>query len=119
MEIQEKDISKKMRRILDSVIGGRYVDVAHKAEGWAIVTSDGLTAEDLRNIIAKVNNEIIPDDDIFREVDQNNWRIKPTSYRQSLYLMEKAPLTRKRYVEERTPLMELRLYYIHKENKMP
>lgn len=119
MDNQQKEISKVMRSILDTVIGGRYIDVAHKAEGWAIITSDALTAEDIRKIIAKVNSQLIPGDDVFREVDQNNWRMTPTNYRQSLYLIEKAPLTRKRYVEERTPLMELRLYYVRKESMKP
>lgn len=109
MQNTEKDFQKKMMVAIDSIIGGRYIGYAVKAEGIAIVIADALMAEDIQNLISKLNRSMIGELP-FKELDEHKWKITSSRYRRELSIIEKAPLTRKRCVEERTPLMEIRLY---------
>lgn len=109
MQQSEKDFKSKMTKLFDSVIGGRYIGFAMKAEGIAVLTANTLYAEDIQNLISKLNADMCGNPP-YKELDAHKWRITPTHYKKETYIIEKVPLTRKRYVEERTPLMEVRLF---------
>ena len=51
MQQSEKDFKSKMTKLFDSVIGGRYIGFAMKAEGIAVLTANTLYAEDIENLI--------------------------------------------------------------------
>lgn len=109
MNSEERDFIRKMTMVADSIIGGRYIGFAMKAEGMVFITAEQLTAKEIDTLIKKINTQMMGDAS-FKELDSNRWAVKPTNYQRGRYVVEKAPLTRKRYVEERTPLMEVRLY---------
>ena len=99
-----------LRKRLDTVIGGRYIEVVEKAEGMAIITSDRINQEDVNNIVAVINQNV-KEGNGGKELAAATWRCKPINYQAHRTTIENAPLTRRRYVDERTPLMEVRILH--------
>lgn len=102
-----------LRKRLDTVIGGRYIEVVEKAEGMAIITSDRINQEDVNNIVAVINQDM-KEGNGGKELSAATWRCKPISYQTYRTTIEKTPLTRRRYVNEHTPLMEVRILHDNK-----
>ena len=107
-EEQKRQIA--LRKRLDTVIGGRYIEVVEKAEGMAIITSERITQEDVNNIVSVINQNV-KEGYGGKELAASSWRCTPIGYQAYRAIIEKAPLTRRRYVEERTPLMEVRILH--------
>ena len=47
-----------LRKRLDTVNGGRYIEVVEKAEGMAIITSNQINQEDVNNIVVVINQNV-------------------------------------------------------------
>ena len=77
-----------LHKRLDTVIGGRYIEV-----------------------VEAVINQNVKEGNGGKELAAATWRCKPISYQAHRTTIEKAPLTRRRYVDERTPLMEVRILH--------
>lgn len=99
-----------LRRILDTVVGGRYVEVVEKAEGMVVITADRYTPQDIINI-SKVINKAVRDGEGYKELSPEGWQIKPISYNSHRHIIEQAPLTRRRCINASTPLMEVRIFH--------
>lgn len=102
---EEYQQQRTLRKVLDKVIGGRYVEVLEKAEGLAFITAELVTPEDIKAVVDCINTH-----EGIRQLDGNRWGIKPINYQAYRYIIDKAPLTRRRFVEDRTPLMEVRIH---------
>lgn len=109
MQNSDKEFYRKMTAVFDTVIGGRYIGFAIKAEGLAFVTAHALTNQDITRLIADLNKNMI-EESLFRQLQSDNYKITPSHYDKKRYIIEKAPLTRMRWLQERTPLMEIRLF---------
>lgn len=109
MQNSDKEFYRKMTAVFDTVIGGRYIGFAIKAEGLAFVTAHALTNQDITRLIADLNKNMI-EESLFRQLQSDNYKITPSHHGKKRYIIEKAPLTRMRWLQERTPLMEIRLF---------
>ena len=65
----------------------------------------------LDTVIVAVINQNVKEGNGGKELAAATWRCKPISYQAHRTTIEKAPLTRRRYVDERTPLMEVRILH--------
>ena len=100
----------ELRKKLDAVIGGRYVEVMEKAEGIAVITADRYTPEDIKNI-TNVINQAIREGEGYKELSPERWKIKPIGYETYRHIIDQAPLTRRRFISKTTPLMEVRILH--------
>lgn len=100
----------ELRRKLDTVIGGRYVEVTETADGIAVITADLYTPEDIKNI-TRVINKAVRAGDGYKELSPERWKIKPIDFNSYRHVICQAPLTRRRFVtiNNRAPLMEVRI----------
>lgn len=107
---ENKKRQAELRKKLDAVIGGRYVEVMEKAEGIAVITADRYTPEDIKNI-TNVINQTVREGEGYKELSPERWKIKPIDYDTYRHIIEQAPLTRRRFISKTTPLMEVRILH--------
>ena len=100
----------ELRKILDTVIGGRYVEVMEKTEGIAIITADGYSPKDIMSI-TNIINKAIREGEGYKELSWERWQIKPISFESYRHVIEQTPLTRRRFINKTTPLMEVRILH--------